>query len=121
MLQQIKNIAVAVGGLAATKKILGLSDTLASTKARLNLIVDDGGSVNELEKKIMASAQRSRAVSYTHLDVYKRQAVIIDDGPITLKRISFYGDSLDCYLEGGSSRVAPIFISHAEYLSLIHI
>ena len=42
-------------------------------------------------------------------------AVIIDDGPITLKRISFYGDSLDCYLEGGSSRVAPIFISHAEY------
>ena len=61
LLQQIKNIAVAVGGLAATKKILGLSDTLASTKARLNLIVDDGGSVNELEKKIMASAQRSRA------------------------------------------------------------
>ena len=37
------------------------------------------------------------------------------NGPITLKRISFYGDSLDCYLEGGSSRVAPIFISHAEY------
>ena len=28
LLQQIKNIAVAVGGLAATKKILGLSDTL---------------------------------------------------------------------------------------------
>ena len=61
LLQQIKNIAVAVGGLAATKKIFGLSDTLASTKARLNLIVDDGGSVNELKKKIMASAQRSRA------------------------------------------------------------
>ena len=58
---KLKGIVATVGGLAATKKILGLSDTLASTKARLNLIVDDGGSVNELEKKIMASAQRSRA------------------------------------------------------------
>ena len=27
----------------------------------MNLIVEDGGSVEELEKKIMASAQRSRA------------------------------------------------------------
>ena len=55
---KLKGIAATVGGLAATKKILGLSDTLASTKARLNLIVDDGGSVGELEKKIMASAKQ---------------------------------------------------------------
>lgn len=61
LLQQIKNIAVAVGGLAAIKKLVDLSDSMASTRARLNLIVDDGGSVGELEKKIMASAQRSRA------------------------------------------------------------
>ena len=61
---KLKGIAAAVGGLAATKKILGLSDTLASTKARLNLIVDDGGSVGELEKKIMASAQRSRSAYF---------------------------------------------------------
>ena len=61
---KIKGIAATVGGLAATKKILGLSDTLASTKARLNLIVDDGGSVGELEKKIMASAQRSRSAYF---------------------------------------------------------
>ena len=61
---KLKGIAATVGGLAATKKILGLSDTLASTKARLNLIVDDGGSVGELEKKIMASAQRSRSLYF---------------------------------------------------------
>ena len=61
LLQQIKNIAVAVGGLTALKKLVDLSDSMASTKARLNLIVDDGGSVADLEKKIMASAQRSRA------------------------------------------------------------
>lgn len=61
---KLKGIAATVGGLAATKKILGLSDTLASTKARLNLIVDDGGSVEALEQKIMASAQRSRSVYF---------------------------------------------------------
>ena len=61
---KLKGIAATVGGLAATKKILGLSDTLASTKARLNLIVDNGGSVGELEKKIMASAQRSRSLYF---------------------------------------------------------
>ena len=58
---KLKGIAATVGGLAAAKKVIGISDTLASTKARLNLLVDDGGSVGELEKKIMASAQRSRA------------------------------------------------------------
>ena len=64
MLSQIKKIAVAVGGLATVKKLVDLSDDLSSTKARLNLIVDDGGSVTELEQKIMASAQRSRSAYF---------------------------------------------------------
>lgn len=61
---KLKGIAATVGGLAAAKKIIGISDDLASTRTRLNLIVDDGGSVSELEKKIMASAQRSRAAYF---------------------------------------------------------
>lgn len=61
---KLKGIAATVGGLAAAKKIIGISDDLASTRARLNLIVDDGGSVSELEKKIMASAQHSRAAYF---------------------------------------------------------
>ena len=44
--------------------MLNISDKLASTKARLNLLVDDGGSVEALEQKIMASAQRSRSVYF---------------------------------------------------------
>ena len=58
---KIKGVAVAAGGLFGAKQILGLSDQLTGAQARLNLIVDDGGSVAALEKKIMASAQRSRA------------------------------------------------------------
>lgn len=61
---KLKGIAATIGGLAAAKKIIGISDDLASTRARLNLIVDDGGSVSELEKKIMASAQRSRSAYF---------------------------------------------------------
>lgn len=61
---KLKGIAATVGGLAAAKKIIGISDDLASTRARLNLIVDDGGSVSELKKKIMASAQRSRSAYF---------------------------------------------------------
>ena len=64
LLSTIKKVAVAAGGIAGINKVLNISDELASTKARLNLLVDDGGSVEELEKKIMASAQRSRSVYF---------------------------------------------------------
>ena len=64
LLSTIKKVAVAAGGIAGINKVLNISDELASTKARLNLIVDDGGSVSELEQKIMASAQRSRAAYF---------------------------------------------------------
>lgn len=61
---KLKGIAATVGGLAVLQKATGLSDELTSTKARLNLVVDDGGSVAELEKQIMASAQRSRSAYF---------------------------------------------------------
>lgn len=64
LLSTIKKIAVAAGGIAGINKVLNISDELASTKARLNLLVDDGGSVEALEQKIMASAQRSRSVYF---------------------------------------------------------
>ena len=62
--QRIKGYIGAAGAAFSLSKLVGLSDTLAGNKARLELIVDDGGSVNELNKKIYASAMRARA-SYT--------------------------------------------------------
>lgn len=79
MLSQIKKIAVAVGGLATVKKLVDLSDDLSSTKARLNLIVDDGGSVAELEQKIMASAQRSRASYLTTAKAISQMGLMAGD------------------------------------------
>lgn len=64
LLSIIKKVAIAAGGITGSNKALNISDKLASTKARLNLLVDDGGSVEALEQKIMASAQRSRSVYF---------------------------------------------------------
>lgn len=56
-----KNLAATIGASVGLKKLIELSDQMTSTTARLNFIVDDGGSVEALKAKIMASAQRSRA------------------------------------------------------------
>lgn len=61
MVGKAKNLAATIGASVGLKKLIGLSDQMTSTTARLNFIVDDGGSVKALEAKIMASAQRSRA------------------------------------------------------------
>ena len=61
LLGKVKGIVATLAAGAGAKALLGLSDKLTSTTARLNFIVDDGGTVDELEQKIMASAQRSRA------------------------------------------------------------
>lgn len=61
MVGRAKNLAATIGASVGLKKLIELSDQMTSTTARLNFIVDDGGSVEALEAKIMASAQRSRA------------------------------------------------------------
>ena len=61
MLDKAKNIATTIGVGMGIKKLIALSDQMTSTNARLALLVTDNGSVSELEQKIMASAQRSRA------------------------------------------------------------
>lgn len=61
MLNKVKGLVATLAAGAGIKSLLNLSDQMTSTTARLSFLVDDGGSVDELEQKIMASAQRSRA------------------------------------------------------------
>lgn len=61
MVGKAKNLAATIGASVGLKKLIELSDQMTSTTARLSFLVDDGGSVDELEAEIMASAQRSRA------------------------------------------------------------
>ncbi len=59
-----KSIMGAVGAYATIHtvgNVMDLSDRMIQTDARLGLIVDDGGSVEELQQKIYAVAQNTRA------------------------------------------------------------
>ena len=68
LLNKIKGIASAYVGVQALGKIVELSDTQAQTTARLGLIVDDQNTVDTLEAKIRASAERGRAAYQTTAD-----------------------------------------------------
>ena len=59
--KKLKGAAAALGGGAIAQKLAGLSDRMTNTRSRLSFLVDDGGSVSDLEQQIMASANRSRA------------------------------------------------------------
>lgn len=60
LLGSIKQFIGAYVTTDSLKRVLDLSDSMIQTTARLDLIVDDGGSVEELQNKIFASAQASR-------------------------------------------------------------
>ena len=61
LMGKISGIAAGIASIATVQKLVNLSDDVTSAQARLNLLVTDGGSVDELEAKIMASANRSRS------------------------------------------------------------
>lgn len=72
LLGKLKSVAGAYLGFRALSSLVELSDTKVQTSARLNLIVDDGGSVSELEQKILLSAERARASYQTTADAISK-------------------------------------------------
>ena len=72
LLQKVTGIVGAYATLHTMGNIIGLSDTMTQTSARLSLIVDDGGSVEELQNKIYASAQNARGSYLTTADAVSK-------------------------------------------------
>lgn len=62
--KRVMGFAAAYVSLRGAQEVLNLSDELTQTSARLNLILDKGESLEEIQNKIFASAERSRG-SYT--------------------------------------------------------
>lgn len=60
LMDSIKGMVAAYATIQTIGEIIGLSDTMTQTTARLDLIVDDGGSVEDLQNKIYLSAERAR-------------------------------------------------------------
>lgn len=58
---KLGKIAAVAGSLAGVKKVIDLSDAYTQTTARLNMINDGSQTTAQLQDKIFAAAQRSRA------------------------------------------------------------
>lgn len=58
----LKDVFDKLGGFETIKKVVKISDEWVQSSARLELIVDDGGSVEDLRNKIFSSAQSSRTL-----------------------------------------------------------
>ena len=56
-------------GIQSAKQIIGMSDKMSQSTARLNMIVDDNGSVDDLKEKIFAVAQDSRGSYMDTMDL----------------------------------------------------
>lgn len=79
LLSKIKQVAVAAGGIAIVSKTVDLSDQVSSNRARLELIVDDNGSVEDLENKIFAMANRTRSLYLDTASVVSKLGILAGD------------------------------------------
>lgn len=79
---KFKGAALAAGGIAIALKaaqavipaLVSLSDQISSSDARLNFVVDDGGSVDALKDRLMAVATASRASYLDTANMFSRLA-----------------------------------------------
>ncbi len=69
MMNSVVSLVSAYTGFKAIDKLVDLSDEYTQTKARLNLMNDGLQTTDELQKKIFASAQRSRSAYQTQADI----------------------------------------------------
>lgn len=76
---KFKGILTTILSIVGAKKVLDLADATSLTSSRLNLIVDDGGSVEELENKIFASATRTRAAYLDTANVISKLGILAGD------------------------------------------
>lgn len=79
LMESIKGAVMAYASLQTMGKVIELSDTVTQTTARLNLIVDDRGSVEELQNKIFESAQRARGSYQATADAVSKLGLMAGD------------------------------------------
>ena len=76
---KLGKIAAIAGSLAGVKKVIDLSDTYTQTTARLDLMNDGQQTTAQLQDKIFASAQRSRAAYQTTADAVAKMGLMAGD------------------------------------------
>ena len=76
---KLAKIGAIAGAFAGVKKVLDLSDTYTQTTARLDLMNDGLQTTEQLQDKIFASAQRSRAAYQTTADAVAKMGLMAGD------------------------------------------
>lgn len=76
---KIRSLAVTLGAAFSTKKIIELADTMTQTTARLDLMNDGLQTTEQLQNKIMESANRSRASYQTTADAVSKMGIMARD------------------------------------------
>ena len=79
MFSKVKSLAAGMGVAFSAKKVIELADTMTQTTARLDLMNDGLQTTEELQNKIMASANRSRAAYQTTADAVAKMGVMAGD------------------------------------------
>ena len=72
-------LAGTLGVAFSAKKVVELADTMTQTTARLDLMNDGLQTTEELQNKIMASANRSRAAYQTTADAVAKMGIMASD------------------------------------------
>lgn len=72
----LKSVVAKIGTAIGIKKLVGISDEFVSATARLNLMNDGLQTTQELQNRIFASAQRSRAVYSDTVSTISRLGIL---------------------------------------------
>ncbi len=73
---KIQSIVAMYAGVQGAKNLMGLADTMTTTKARLDLMNDGLQTTEDLQNKIMESANRSRASYQTTADAVSKMGLM---------------------------------------------
>ena len=98
LLGKLKGIVGAYVGIQGAKKAFELSDTLVSTTARLEMVIDNKkstDSIEEMESKIFASAERSRGSYQTTADAVSKFGLMAGDAFSSTNEIIAFSEQLN--------------------------
>lgn len=102
--RKVAGVATAYLSLRTATKVIDLSDEYTQTTARLNMIVDKQNTVEGLQEKIFASAQRSRASYADTADMVSKLALRTGDLFTNDEAIDFAENLNKLYTIAGASQ-----------------
>lgn len=95
LMNKIKGIAMSMGAAFGAKKIIDLADTMTQTKARLDLMNDGLQTTEQLQNKIMESANRSRASYQTTADAVSKLGLMAKDAFSSTDEIIAFSEQIN--------------------------